>query len=115
MSRSILDAFTDDACAVCGAEPGALLQLVSRYVTRHLPEEEARLRGARYPQLDAHLREHEELRILYSDLLKAYARHGDEAAVRGDVCARVRRWLEAHALADQAFAAFLRGVASEPG
>lgn len=90
------------------ADVGGLLYALGEFLTGALAAEDARLRGARFPGADEHLHAHAALRAIFADLVKLYARHGDDPRVPRQAQASVRAWAEDHAALDVAFSAYER-------
>jgi hemerythrin len=83
---------------------GGLLHALGDYVSHSLAAEDARLRAVRFDGADEHLRAHAALRAIFADLVKAYARYGDDPRVPRHAYAKVHAWAEAHRALDALFA-----------
>lgn len=97
--RAILAECADEHAS----DAGELLHRLSEFLIGALAAEEARIRGAHPPGAEAHLREHGALRTLVGDLVKVYARYGNEPRVIRLTRNELGAWLDAHAPADRAF------------
>lgn len=92
-----------------------LLAHLGAYIATHFATEEALMRRAAYPGLDAHVREHRAFSATFQRLVSAFARYGDDARVASEVERAVTEWLERHvATADMALGEFLRARSGAP-
>jgi len=82
-----------------------LLEQLVAYSTHHFRSEEAAMRAARFPDAEAHTREHKEFtaKVMLLELQPYRVDRGPE------LLAFVERWFRAHTMgADENFAQFLR-------
>jgi len=83
----------------------ALVEQLVAYSTHHFRSEEAAMRAARFPDLEAHTREHKQFTARVT-LGRLQPRRTDRAAA---LFSFVERWFRMHTMgADERFAEFLR-------
>ncbi len=91
-----------------------LLHFLGTYVEAHFRTEEQLMRESGFPDLAAHLQEHDAFRAMFRSIVAQFARYGDDPRVGAFAEREVCGWLDAHVrTVDRALGDWLRahGVA----
>lgn len=103
-------AFLDAEAGARAEQLLALLACLADHIVAHFAVEEAHMRRAGYPGLEAHAREHRAFAATFQRVLAAFARYGDDPRVASLIAREVPVWLERHAATwDMALGEHLRG------
>ncbi len=91
---------------------GSVINVLYEYTEHHFRREEAMLREAGYPTLDAHLALHRALEDRVRDIRDRWAA-GNRAALGDEVLEFLKKWLTEHILgADKSYRPWIEGEAN---
>ena len=86
-----------------------IIEYLHSYIIEHLEAEEKVLRNCSYPDLDRHIKQHDEFRALCTGLLIRYKEKGPDNYLALEVEKQVRKWWEDHILKmDMAYVPFIK-------
>lgn len=97
--------------AIRGGEPQATVRRVLDelvdYTSYHFNREEALMEACRYPDIEAHRRTHNTLKVQVADIRDRYIRHPEAVHAR-EILALLKNWLSAHIMGrDKLYAPFM--------
>ena len=115
--KQLIDALNGLLAAMASSrgkeEVGKLLKFLGDYTVTHFADEERLMAKARYPQADAHKREHEAFIIEFKELAADFAKSGPSTSLTLKLNGKVCEWLRQHiAVTDKDLAAVLNKPAA---
>jgi len=91
------------------AELKKVIEYLDSYIMDHLEAEERILRDCNFPDLDGHLKQHDEFRQLYAALLSQYKETGPDIYLALSIEKHMRKWWEEHILKmDMAYVPYVK-------